>query len=253
MDSTSRASTAPGPPAPRLFCFHHAGGGPSSFLGWRDRLGPRVEVRPLTFAGRGTDLSSTAAALNETIGRHDDVPFAFYGHSMGALVAYHVARLRAALRLPAPLLLAVGASAAPDVPGPIAGLARLPDAELLAVLARIGGWTRPAHFTPQWADLALTRIRADLALWTNEQARQGATPASSLLNAPVAALDCPIEAFAGLHDPLVPMHAVNAWHRHTAGSWRLHRITGGHFFTRDPRGAFFTRLSGALDRALAAA
>jgi surfactin synthase thioesterase subunit len=274
MGSTTWAPAATGPPALRLFCFHHAGGSPSSFLGWRGRFGPRVEVAPLRFAGhssnwganhganrgdsQGADLAQAAAALNDAIGRHDDLPFAFYGHSMGALVAHRVTKLRAALGLPAPLLLAVGACAAPDRPGPIAALARLPDDELLAVLARVGDWTRPTHSSPQWAAVALARVRADLDLWAGDQAHELSATATAITaiataTAAITPVDCPVEAFAGLHDPLVPLREIDAWRRHTTADWRLHRIPGGHFFTRDPRSAFFAHLSGALDRSLAAA
>src|SRR5262249_13687929 len=84
----------------RLFCFPYAGGGASVFRGWADGLPASVEVCPVQLPGRGTRFREPAftrlppliEALAESLRPHLDRPFAFFGHSLGALVAFELAR-----------------------------------------------------------------------------------------------------------------------------------------------------------------
>jgi len=104
----------------RLFGFHHAGGGPSAFAGWRYALGGAVDVVPVVVPGGGHhDFASLVERLADELAPRLDEPHVFYGHSMGALVAYRLTRLREGRgqRLPDRLLL--GAFAAPHLAHPI--------------------------------------------------------------------------------------------------------------------------------------
>src|SRR5690349_236164 len=84
----------------RLFCFAHAGGGASFFRGWAAGLPESVEVSPVQLPGRETRfreppftrLGQLTEALAEALRPHLDRPFAFFGHSLGALVAFELAR-----------------------------------------------------------------------------------------------------------------------------------------------------------------
>lgn len=85
----------------RLFCFHYAGGGALSFRSWSDSLPPAVEVCAIELPGRGsrlleppfTQLELLIQELTRILLPWLDKPFAFFGHSMGALVSFELARI----------------------------------------------------------------------------------------------------------------------------------------------------------------
>ena len=84
----------------RLFCFPYAGGGASIYHPWSKRLSGDVEICPLYLPGRENRLrepcfkrlSSLVEELTDALTHFMDVPFAFFGHSMGALISFEVAR-----------------------------------------------------------------------------------------------------------------------------------------------------------------
>lgn len=238
---------APAPTADglRLFCFHHAGGSAAAFATWQRGLGPRAEVLPVQLPGRegrlseprATDMTQLVDELVRELGDHFRPPFAFYGHSMGALLAYAVAqRLRdrgAAL----PVLLAVGAYPAPDRPGLMTDVPRMAADDLAALLVRIGGMSEMLLDYPEWRDAAIDLVRDDLRV------------CHSYRHVPDAPLPTPITAFVGDRDPLMTPADATPWAGHTTSGFELQPIPGGHFFLRDSAPV----LLGALRRSLAAA
>ncbi|MFB4308119.1 thioesterase II family protein [Actinomadura sp. GTD37] len=225
-----------------LFCFHHAGGTASVFARWRGALAPGIDVRPVTLPGREgrrgepmpRDMESLAADLDAGLGPLLDEPHAFYGHSMGALVAYTIARRRTARGARVPDRLLAGACAAPHLSIPLAAAHRLPDEELTRAVQDIGGLSPVLLDYPDWLAVALTRIRADLRLCA------GHRPASRL------PLPCPVEVFAATDDPLVSMADAAAWADHTGAGCTVHPVSGGHFFLLDPAVDLPSRLAAVL-------
>jgi surfactin synthase thioesterase subunit len=227
-----------------LFGFHHAGGSIAAFSGWQRALGPGVEVVPVALPGRGrdgrsprySDLDSLVAALAEDLGPRLAGRHVLYGHSMGALIAYRLARLRArqAQRLPDALL--VGAFAAPHL-RPSAGTAgELTDSELLRWLVDTSDIRADLLSGTERLAVMLARLREDLRLlWPQ--------PVTEDIGVP---LSCPIHVFTGTHDPLVDRTAAAGWSRHTSAGCAVHVIPGGHFFPRESKGAFFDELRSLL-------
>jgi surfactin synthase thioesterase subunit len=220
----------------RLFAFHHAGGGPESFLGWRDRLGPGAEIVPVrlpTRAGARFDMDTLVAELNRELGPALYARHVFYGHSMGALVAYHLARLRHSLDEPLPEALLLGACAAPHLPRRLAST--WTDDLLARWLLALGGLPARSARTPEWREVALHRVREHLAICETAADPVGTAP-----------LPCAVHVFAGQADSLVaPAHAA-AWAPYTSGPFEVHPVPGGHFFFRESRGAFFARLRAVI-------
>jgi surfactin synthase thioesterase subunit len=266
LDSTAavvaRAANPSAAPL-RLFCFHHAGGHESAFFGWQRKLGARTEVvpvrlpRPEPAPHQGScegaaDMAYVVEALDRELGPLRQ-PYAFYGHSMGALVAYHLACLRQSRGRSLPERLLVGAYPAPHLPHRLAGSAGLPDEDLLALLPQ-----QPMHRArllseaPGLAAAAAARLRTHLGICDS------ATQSAPFRQEPAARgtpdpgsepLRCPIEVFTGISDPLVTDVEAAAWRQHTRAGCRVHRIPGGHFFTREnpeSRTTFFDRLSAVL-------
>lgn len=213
----------------RLLCFHHAGAGALTFAGWQRRVGTGVCVLPVRLPGRETRIREphiTRAPrlleeLQRDLGPLLDAPYAFYGHSMGALVAYRFAewRHRAGLRPPERLL--VGACPAPQSRSAVLGALRpeLADEQLLGALDEEN---LPPQLLarPEWLRSTLATLRADLRL------------AHSLRSTPPTALTCPLDAFAGRDDPMTPKEEISPWEQCTAARFRMHDVAGAHFFVR---------------------
>ncbi|MCX4820527.1 thioesterase domain-containing protein [Streptomyces sp. NBC_01142] len=216
-------------PTVRLFCFHHAGAGALTFARWRPRFPLDVQVLPVRLPGRETrlrepritDSGQLLAELDTHLGPLLEGPHAFYGHSLGALVAYRFALHRARAGHRPPLLVGVGACAAPHLPTALVEQADLPDEGLLAVLARYG--TLPPYLLerPKWLSILLSTMRDDLRL------------ARSLREGPGERLPGPLYGFAGTEDMVATVPAVAAWSRYTSAAFDLRTVAGGHFFVRD--------------------
>jgi surfactin synthase thioesterase subunit len=250
----------------RLFCFHHAGGGATAFAGWRSALGRDVEVVPVVLPDRGPgrrpagpgELTTLVDELAERLAPQLAGPHVFYGHSMGALVAYLLARARHALGQPPPRRLIVAAFAAPHLAtapradgtpastGQAAGAAGAPgsaplghvwqrgDRDLLAWLSSLSGVPPELLDGREHRSRLLGRLREHLRLCASYQQP-----------APVA-LPCPIDVFAGLADPLVPLEHAAAWRDYSTAGCTVHEMRGGHFFPRESKRIFFPELRRAL-------
>ncbi|MFD8203432.1 thioesterase II family protein [Streptomyces sp. NPDC059701] len=230
----------------RLFCLHHAGGAASWFRGWQAQLGPDVEVLPVQLPGRERrvqeprvrDMDVLVRELDRALDPYlsgSDAPYALYGHSMGALVAYRLARHRAAEGRSTPVTLLAGAHPAPQRPQRLREVPDVSEGELVEWLVGIGGLSRQMLCHSEWLRWALSLVRDDLALCASHDPGD------------VDRLALPLHVFAGHDDPLVTPEDAGAWAELTSVSCDVHPIPGGHFFPRDAgMDDFFDRLSGVL-------
>lgn len=209
----------------RLYAFHHAGGGASTYLGWRRPLGPSVEIIPVVLPS-GPDRTLDGVVESVVHALDHSRPYLFYGHSMGARIAFLVACSLLSRGLPGPDRLIAGASVAPSLPAGLDRVLRQDDGQLMDSLLTIDRKSMRLLENPRLASRALVSLRADLALCAK------ATAVDDMV------LPRPIDVFAGVADPIVPMSGAAAWARHTTAEFRLHRVGGGHFFHRRPAGDF---------------
>lgn len=233
-----------GPIRLRLFCFHSAGAGASMFSTWANELPAGVEVCPVQLPGRedrSSDpplrrLHAAVKHLSTSVEPFHEHPFAFFGHSMGAVLAFETARAlrRAGSRLP--LHMFCSACHAPDVVRSGAPAHELPREEFLAHIRRIGGVPEPILCEPDMMEVFMPILRADLEAYeTYEYCHE-------------APFEFPITALAGLHDTLVPPRAMDAWRHHTVGAFERLDFASGHFFIRLERQSFLRALSTLLRR-----
>lgn len=229
--ATGYLAAAPDPAARlRLFCFHHAGGAASAFRGWQRVLGPQVSVVPVQLPGREqrvkeprfTDRRDLVADLADALEPELRRPYAFYGHSMGALLAHDVSRLRQRRGERPPERLLVGAAPAPDLDPGLDGVVRLPDPELASWMVALGGMSAELLRHPAWVAHAAALVRDDLRLCLGHRATAADEP-----------LPARVDVFAGTDDPLVSRQDALGWVRHTAAGCKVHRVQGGHFFLTD--------------------
>ncbi|MFE4454356.1 thioesterase II family protein [Streptomyces sp. NPDC056796] len=212
------------PGALRLFCFPHAGGNASYYYPLSALLAPRIEMLAVQYPGRQERfneprIESLTEMADVIAGELDGLtgePFALFGHSMGATVAFEVAcRLRA--RGAEATALFVSGRRAPSVPAP--GSVHLAtDEKLIADMEYLGGTSTQMLENPDLLDAILPAVRSDYVA-TETYRYQGAPR-----------LDCPITAFIGDVDPRVDVPMAEAWADHTTDDFRLHVFSGGHFY-----------------------
>lgn len=209
----------------RLFCFPYAGGGASVFRQWAAFFPREIEVCGIQLPGRETRLNEQAhlrmepllEELSAALPPLLDRPFAFFGHSMGALVAFALAqRLRRDHGL-LPLQLYLAAYRAPHLPTPHIKIYHLPT-EVFKVVLRADGIAEAILQNDELMQVMLPTLRADLELCdTYEHAE----------TAPIA---CPLAIFGGTEDVRVRVEDLNVWSRHTSAECSVTMLPGSHFF-----------------------
>ncbi|MFF3062173.1 thioesterase II family protein [Streptomyces sp. NPDC057909] len=224
-----------------LFCFHHAGASASAFRDWAEHLGPDVSVAAVQLPGRAsrihetrfTELEPLAADMGKALRPWLNRPYLFYGHSMGALLAYTLAsRLGPDTLLPKALI--VSGYPAPHLHHTLELQPALTDRELMEQLHGLGGLPAELADHPEWLEVLMPVIRDDLAMCASHRP------------VPPRRLPIPIHVLAGQHDPLVDVADVLAWQQHTSKPFRAETLPGRHFFPQERPTAFYAALLRAV-------
>lgn len=239
---------APRPEATlRLLCFPYAGGGPWIFSSWAHLFPDDVEVCAVQLPGRGSRLGEPLITrwddaierLADGLTAWMDRPFAFFGHSLGAALAFELAcRLRRDRRT-LPLHLFVSARRAPHVPQAPPLAHTLPHEEFVEELRRLAGTPDEVLCDPELMDVFIPILRADFALSETHSYRQEPAP-----------MAVPITAYGGIDDHSVSEAELQAWRRHTTGSFRRVLIPGGHFYVTQARQALVADVADELRASL---
>jgi len=228
----------------RLFCFPFAGGSDLTFRTWPMALPADVEVCGIQLPGHGNRLREALIdrieplvdALTPMLIPYMDRPFAFFGHSMGALIAFEVARRLRCDGGPEPECLFVSGRPAPQIPDQERRTYDLPEPEFLAELRRLNGTPKEVLAHPELLQLTLPIIRSDFALCQNYR------------YAPDAPLDYPIFACGGVDDQEVSAEQLRAWGEQTTASFSARLFPGDHFFLMSAKAALLKTLSGELEQ-----
>jgi medium-chain acyl-[acyl-carrier-protein] hydrolase len=212
--------------AARVFLFPFAGGNASAFLPWQALLGPGVELRVAQLPGHGArlfdppavDLDELVAELAPAVAALADRPFLLYGHSLGALVAFEVARRLRRTGGPEPVSLWVSGAEGPQTRLIKRELHRLEEAELIEALREYNGTAPEMLDDRELMELVLPGVRADFAL--NER----------YVYRPEPPLDLPIHVLLGESDEFVVLERAAGWARESSLQGSERRFTGDHFF-----------------------
>jgi len=193
---------------------------------WGSRLHAAVEVCPVNLPGRSPRASEPSFVnlfdLSQAVGKgilpHCDKPFAVFGHSFGAMLAFEVARYLRRQHLNGPVHLFVSGRRAPQVPDEDPPTYNLPRDAFIQELKRINGTPKEVLEHDELVEMFLPMIQADFqACQTYEFT-------------PEPPLDCGITAFCGLTDDEETRERVEPWREQTTRSFSLLELPGDHFF-----------------------
>lgn len=210
-----------------LVCFPYAGGGAQLFNSWHTALPTgEIQVCAVQYPGRGsrvqekafTDCSALVDAFLPHLLPILNKPFALFGHSMGAIVAFEVARRLQTEHGLQPERLIVSGRRAPQIPMTDRLTYNLPDAEFTEELRRLNGTPTEVLDHPELMQLMIGIIRADFTL----------TQTYRYLPGPQ--LTCPMSVFGGLGDTDVSREHLEAWCELTSSGCSLRMFEGDHFF-----------------------
>ena len=219
-------------PEVRLFCIPHAGGGPNMFHDWAAVVPAGIEICAISLPGRGRRFAEPpydrfapiVEQLTAGLGPLLDRPFALFGHSMGAFLAFETARRLRDEHAIEPLHLFVSGAGAPQLPD-LHQFHTLSDERLAAALRRMNGVEPEILENTELMELLLPVLRADFAAVETYVCRD-MTP-----------LDCPVIVFGGADDWLVPCDRLEPWRVLTNGESTIDVLAGDHFFLRSARHA----------------
>jgi surfactin synthase thioesterase subunit/glycosyltransferase involved in cell wall biosynthesis len=228
----------------RLFCFPWAGGGTAGYRAWREPLAGAARVCPVRLPGRETRaaerplerLGPLVEALAESIRPYLDRPYAFFGHSMGAGIAFELCRaLRRQGQTPPRCLMVSGARAPQSrldyVPGPEPALR-----DFIEELRRLEGFPPSVLANPELMRLALPVLLADARLYRNYAYEPGPP------------LEIPLFAYGGDADPNVTSEHLDAWCEQAGDGFERREFPGGHFYLESAQEALLAAIRGALKR-----
>jgi surfactin synthase thioesterase subunit len=208
----------------KLYCLPYAGSSAAVYARWKRRLPAGIEVVPVELPGRGRrmrePLETTVPALLDRVmlevrpeaGR----PFALFGHSMGAVLAFELGR-RLELRGHSPAVVFVSGTRAPGARHRPRCSSPKSDAELRAELARLGGTPARVLDEPELMEMLLPVLRADFEV------------VASYVGDSACALCAPLVALGGADDETT-LDGLAAWRAHTRSEFSMHVLPGGHFF-----------------------
>jgi medium-chain acyl-[acyl-carrier-protein] hydrolase len=230
----------------RLFCFGYAGGNAFTFLSWQAALDPAIEVCAVQLPGRGTRIAEAAMssmpallrALAPVIAEHGDLPYAFFGHSVGALIGFELARYLQIHGVTGPMHLFMSGCQAPQHRSPSRQLHTLPDAALIEALRDYNGTPPGVLESQELMALLLPAIRVDFAIAESYRYRPGPL------------LRIPISVFSGTQDDNKGPGQIDGWKSETTGACEIYTFEGGHFFVTTRRDDVLKQLNAELTESL---
>jgi medium-chain acyl-[acyl-carrier-protein] hydrolase len=215
----------------RLMCLPYAGGGAGIYRAWAEQFSQTIEVWPLHLPGRERriteepipSISELVAAIAEGIRPLLQGKFAFFGHSMGGLLSFELARYLRRQGLPGPQCVVISGLKAPHIPNRRKPTAHLPDADLIEELHKLNGTPPEVLVHPELIELLLPVVRADF---------QAIETYSFVDDAP---LSCPMFVYGGLSDPEASREDLEEWEQHTSNAFSLRLFPGDHFYLHSHR------------------
>ena len=226
----------------RLFCFPYAGGSSAIYRPWSRQIHPEIAVVPAVLPGREVRLRETAYTqiepLVEVLTREIfpllDRPFALFGHSMGAMISFELARWLRSEHGIEPDHLFVSGRRAPELPEKDPQIHNLPDAEFVAEIERLNGTPKEVLEHAELMQMLIPMLRADFSI------------CNTYNYVPGAPLTCPITALGGTKDETANQAKLEGWCAQTTGRCRIQMLEGDHFFINQQHAAILPIIAESL-------
>jgi surfactin synthase thioesterase subunit len=231
----------------RLICLPYAGGGAAAWHPWLPLLPNWIELAMVQLPGREgrlrepplTRMEHAIDALVPALHTLTDLPYALFGHSMGALMAFALARALRADGAPAPALLVVSGRRAPQLIDPESPIHTLADGPFVgALIRRYNAIPRPLLEDVELLRLFLPAVRADLEML------------ETYTYQPAPPLNSPILALGGRDDSRATPDDLAAWQSQTRSAFRTQHFPGGHFYINPERAALVQTIIATLAEAM---
>lgn len=232
----------------KIFCFPYAGGSASIYHTWNKTLqNPNVEFVLVELAGHGKrifdplyeDVNSMVEDVYTMIADQLDGPFAFFGHSMGSMVAYELYQLLRIRGQSLPSHVFFSGRAAPN--GNREGkkmFSRMNDEEFKNEVLELGGTPKEFFSNPELMEIFLPVLRNDFRLSEESPIHPNPNP-----------LACAISVFIGTEEGLTEKECTD-WEKHTSSQCNLHYIEGDHFFLHPKQEEVIQHIENAISGAL---
>ena len=212
----------------RLVCFPFAGGAANSFRDWSDKLPAEVDLLVAELPGRGMrfaepligNITTLSSKMADAFLPYQDLPYVFFGHSLGSLVCFELARTLRKRGQSQPKLLIASGKKPPQFP-PDSRLHDLPDSRLIEALQDYDGTPEAILKNQELMKIVLPVMRADFSLNENYQLVQESK------------FDFPMQAWGGFEDDGVPEDALTLWGEHTTHQFNHYMFEGGHFYLHE--------------------
>lgn len=229
----------------RLFCFPYAGGNAMVFRGWLRLFPDAIEICPLQYPGRGnrlcerpfTSVEPMAEDITQALIPLLDLPFAFFGHSMGAILAFEVTRELRKRRKALPFHLFLSAVRAPQFRSPDPHVYDLAEPEFIEELGRLNGTPSEMLENTELMALMLPMLRADFAVSQTYAYVEKGGP-----------LSCALSVYGGMDEPSFSTAELEGWREHTTGVFSMHIFQGDHFYLHHSETLLATTLLNEMTR-----
>lgn len=230
-------------PSVRLFAFPHGGGGASAFRAWPSELPAHIELWAFRPPGREyrhrepsfPDMQSAVKTFIEVARAELEQPYVCFGHSLGALMAFEVARALSREGGRPPEKVIVAGHSAPHMTLRRRHVHKLSDREMIAELKDFAGTPAKVLDDPDMMSMMIRPIRADFKIRETYEFLPGEP------------LSCPLVAFSGDTDPEVLPEQLDGWSQHTRGAFAAFTLPGSHFFVNERTSGFFPKLRAQLE------
>jgi medium-chain acyl-[acyl-carrier-protein] hydrolase len=234
-------------PTLRVFCMPYAGGSADIYRGWQRWFPEQIDICLVHLPGRGTrvreepftQLTPLVKAIAAHIGGETKIPYALYGHSMGALISFELGRELFGRHRNSPAHVFVSGCRAPQWPKTEPPTFNLPHDKFIHELKRLNGTPREVLDDRELMEVFLKILRADFEIVDTYEYH------------PKERLSCPITVYGGLQDEDVSVESCRAWQEQTSANCKVHMFEGDHFFMRDPQSEFGWAFRNDIMRAFA--
>ena len=231
----------------RLYCFPYSGASASVYYPWIEILPTSIELIPVQLPGRGkrvseapfTDLHKLVLVLEKAlINSFIEKPFAMFGHSMGALVAYELSRRLEKNYQLSPLILFASGHNAPHLPDRADPIHHLEESAFLDRIRKLNGTPEEVLQDQELVDLLIPILRADFKLSETYEYKAG------------HCLSCPVIGCGGLQDEYLDRKSLDAWRELTDYGSSIRLFPGDHFYLNQNRHSLLQVIAQELNKVI---